>query len=243
VRLLRVAAGAGIAAFGLVVLWAIGLAPVPEGVTRRLAAFEAVFPGRWTGAEVERIACPPLSGLRLYVVCTDGCDGIWKVIGVRGFRTLALVNLNRMPPEPTEEVRRRFNREIAKEALRLDPGGAVDMIGCYLELAGLHPELVLTDAALAAVETARTGPRPEEAMRSLADGLDEPDALSRLTVTETPQGFESTFLYWDTASVGRPVLQMDYRLGRNGVLLGVRVREWSPTDGTVSGSTPGRPPT
>jgi len=118
VRLLRVAAGAGIAAFGLVVLWAIGLAPVPEGVTRRLSAFEAVFPGRWTGAEVERIACPPLSGLRLYVVCTDGCDGIWKVIGVRGFRTLALVNLNRMPPEPTEEVRRRFNREIAKEALR-----------------------------------------------------------------------------------------------------------------------------
>jgi len=243
VRLLRVAAGAGIAVLGLVVLWAFGLAPVPEGISRRLAAFEAVFPGRWTRAEVERVPCPPLRRLRLYVVCTDGCDGIWKVVGVRGFRTLPLINLNRMPPESAEDVRRRFNREVAKEALRLDPGEAVDMIGCYLGLAGLHPELVLTDAALAAVETAREGPRPEDAMKSVAEGLDGPDALSRLTVEETAQGFESSFRYWDTASAGRPVLEMDYRLGRNGVLLGVRVRERSPTGDTASGSTPGRPPT
>lgn len=242
-RALRLAAGGGLVILGLVLLWGLGIVQPPEGITRRLAAFQAVFPGRWTDAEVERIPCPPLLRLRLYVVCTEGCDGTWKVVGTRGLVVAPIVNLNRLPLEPAEETRRRLNREVAREALRLDAGGAAEMIGCYLRLEGLHPELILTDAALAAVDLARSDPRPEEAMLGIASSLDDPEALSRLHVAETPGGFESSFDYWDTGSAGRPVLRMEYRLRRDGALLDVRTRERQVTGGTASGNTPGIPPT
>jgi hypothetical protein len=234
-----VAAGAGLGLLLLLLLWTAGVVPPPEALASRVAAISAVFPGPAGDAEVQRIPCPPLRRLRLYVVCTDGCEGVWRIVAVRGLRPENLANLNRTPPEPAEESRGRISAAVEREGLRLDAAGAREMIGCYLRLDGLHPDLVLEESDHRSLEEARGD---DEAMRRVAEGLEDPGAIARVPVEETPEGFAARFLYWQTARADRPVLEIEYRLARDGQVLSVRARALSPGDGTASGSTPGTPP-
>lgn len=219
-----VAAGAVLALLAAVLLWGTGLVEPPEGLTRNIAAVSALYPGSIRGAEVERIPCPPLRRLRLYVVCTQGCADTWMIVGVRGLSPDNLANLGRVPAQPVEESRRRINAAVAKEGLRLDVEGAREMIGCYLRLEGFLPEFVLTPAALMSLEA--TG-GDEEEMRRVADGLDDPDAIRRIDPEKTLDGFRARLLYWEAARPGRPVLDLEYNLRENGVLRSLVAR---PTD-------------
>ncbi len=239
-RILRVLSGAALAAGALLLLWGTGLLPTPERIGRRVAAFAAVYPGPWRGADVERIPCPLLGRLRLYVVCTEECDGVWRIVGVRGLRADVLANPGRVPADPPEETRRRFNRAVSREGLRLDADGAREMIACYLAVDGLSSGLVLDPPDLVAVEGARGD---EDRLRDLVETLEASADPSRIPVVETEDGFESRFLYWNVASTEWPVVEIDFRLARGGAIRALRVRERPLTDGTASGSTPGTPPT
>ena len=210
-----VAAGALLAVFAAVLLWGTGLAAPPEGLTRKIAAVSALYPGSIEGADVERIPCPPLAHLRLYAVCTQGCSETWMIVGVRGLLPDNLANLGRVPPQPVGESRKKINAAVAAEGLRLDVDGAREMIGCYLRLEGFLPQLVLTPATLFALES--TGGDEDEMLR-LADSLDEPDALQRIDPERTLDGFRAGLIYWDVARPGRPVIEMDFDLDQNGVL-------------------------
>jgi hypothetical protein len=210
-----VAAGAILALLAVVLLWGTGLAAPPEELTRKIAAVSAIFPGSIRGAEVEQIPCPPLRRLRFYVVCTEECAGTWVIVGVRGLLPDNLSNPGRVPAQPLEEPRRRINEAIAAEGLRLDVDGAREMIGCYLRLEGLFPDLVLTPAALVALES--TG-GDEEEMRRVAQSLDAPDALMRIDPEKTLDGFRARLLYWNTSILGRPVLDLEFNLNEDGVL-------------------------
>ncbi len=240
-RVLRVTSGALLAVLVLLLLWAGRLLEPPEAVSRLSAIISAVYPGPTGAAVAERITCPPLRRLRLYAVCTEGCEGVWRIVGVRGLQATNLQNLNRLPPEAPEDVRRGFNAWIAREGLRLDAQGARQMIGCYMRLDALPPELILREADAVAVERARAS--GEEAMAALAESLDEPGALDRVAIEEGRDAFTARFLYWSTAEAGRPVLETVWRLARDGRLLSVEIRPRPAiTDGTASGSTPGTPP-
>jgi len=237
VRWLALLAGALVAILAVIVLWSTGVAEPPESVTRTIAAFSALYPQSIRNADIDRIPCPPLRRLRLYVVCTAGCEDTWVIVGVRGLWPDNLANPGRIPPQPVEESRKRIASAVAAEAMSLDQQGARDMIGCYLRLEGLLPVLVLAPADLAALETARGN---EDEMKRLAEGLDTPDALSRIEPEETGDGFRAHLYYWDTSRPGRPVLELDFNLERNGVVSSLDARE-SLRGGSVSGSTPGTP--
>lgn len=210
-----VAAGAILALLAVVLLWGTGLAAPPEGLTMKIAAVSAIYPGSIRRAEVERIPCPPLRRLRFYVVCTEGCAETWMIVGVRGLLPDNLSNPGRVPEQPVEESRRRINEAVAAEGLQLDIDGAREMIGCYLRLNGLLPELVMTPPALAALES--TG-GDEEEMRRVAESLDTPDALMRIDPEKTLDGFRARLLYWNTSLLGRPVLDLEFNLKEDGEL-------------------------
>ncbi len=239
-RLARILLGAVLAGSALVILWAAGIADPPEAVSRRLAIFSAVYPGPLGKAVAERIPCAPLRRLRLYVVCTEGCEGVWRIVAVRGLAAENLQSLNRVPPEPPEEIRARISAAVGREGLRLDVGGARELIGCYMRLDGMHPELVLLEPDWQAVEAARGN---EEALAAVAEALDEPSALSRVEVRETADGFASHILYWDAASPGRPVLELTWRLARDGRVLFFEAGPAPVRGGNGGGSIPGTPPT
>jgi hypothetical protein len=210
-----VAAGAILALLAAVLLWGTGLAAPPEGLTRRIAAMSAMDPGSSGEADVERIPCPPLERLRLYVVCTQGCAETWMIVGVRGLLPENLANLGRVPAQPVEESRRRINAAVAAEGLRLDVDGAREMVACYLRLEGFLPQLVLTPAALVALEA--TDGNEEDVLR-VGDSLDTPDAVTRIDPEKTLDGFTARLLYWDAARPGRPVLDLEFNLNQDGVL-------------------------
>lgn len=210
-----VAAGAILALVAAVLLWGTGLASPPEGLTRTIAAMSVLYPESIGGADVERIPCPPLKRLRLYVVCTQGCAETWMIVGVRGLVPDNLANLGRVPAQPVEESRRRINAAVAAERLRLDVDGAREMIGCYLRLEGFLPQLVLTPAALLALES--TNGDMQDDLR-VADSLDAPDAVTRIDPEKTLDGFSARLLYWDAARPGRPVLDLEFNLKEDGVL-------------------------
>jgi hypothetical protein len=216
-----VAAGAILALVAVLLLWGTGLAAPPEGLSRTIAALSALYPDSIRGAEVDKIPCPPLRRLRLYVVCTAGCAETWVIVGVRGLLPENLANLGRIPSQPAEESRRRINAAVAAEGLHLDADAAREMIGCYLRLEGFLPELVLTPAALVALEAAQGD---EVKMEHLAEGLDSPDALSRIDPGEREDGFTARLLYWDTARPGRPVLELEFELETSGVLRSLQAR-------------------
>ncbi len=239
-RLARVLLGAALGAFVLLILWITGTVDPPEAIARRLAAIAAVYPGPVGRAEVERIPCAPLRRLRLYVVCTAGCGEVWRLVAVRGLRAENLQNLNRIPAEPPEEARARVNEAIRRERLRPDVDAARELIGCYMLLDGMHPELVLLPADREAVERARGN---ESALAALADSLDEAAALSRIEVQKTVEGFASRFLYWDTTASGRPVLELDWRLGPDGSILFFEAHPAPIKDDTAVDSIRGSPPT
>jgi hypothetical protein len=240
-RILRVLSGALVGALGLVALWASSVLDPPESVSRFLAVISAVYPAPIGSAVVERIPCPPLRRLRLYGVCTGGCEEIWRIVGVRGLEAVNLENLNRQPAESQEDVRRVTNALVRQEGLRLDEEGARQMIGCYMRLDALRPELVLSEEGAAAVERARA--IGEEAMAKLAATLPASDEPAGVAVTVEPDGFTARFLYWSTAEAGRPVLETVWRLERDGRLRSVQA---SPrpafTDDNGPGSTPGTSP-
>jgi len=233
-----VAAGAALALLGVGILWAAALIDPPEGVSRALAVFSAVYPAPIRGAEVERIPCRALRHLRLYVVCSEHCENVWVIVGVRGLWPENLANLGRIPPQPVEESRARISDAVERDGLSLDRDGAREMMACYLRIEGRLPGLVLTPLDAIAVEQARDS---EEEMRRLADGLDSSDAASRIDPEESEDGFRARLLYWDTALPGRPVLEIALELQRNGVLRAIDVTE-PVTAGSAPGSTPGNPP-
>jgi len=233
-----VAAGAVLALAAIGALWATALVDPPESVSRALAIFSAVYPAPIRGAEAERIPCPPLRHLRLYVVCTDGCEETWVIAGVRGLWPENLANLGRIPPQPVEESRTRISRAVARDGLTLDREAAREMMACYLRIEGRLPGLILTPIDLVALEQARDS---DEKMRSLAERLDTEDGVSRIDPEEGADGYRARLLYWDTSLAGRPVIEIDLELQRNGVLRSIDVRE-SLRGGSAPGSTSGSPP-
>ena len=237
-RWIGVATGAGLAVVAVVILWATSLVDPPESLSRSLAVFSAVYPGPIRGAEVERIPCGALRHLRLYVVCTNGCEDTWVIVGVRGLWPENLANPGRIPPQPVEESRARISEAVARDRLSLDRGGAREMIACYLRIEGRLPGLVLTPLDLIALEAARDS---EEKMQRLAESLDAEDAVSRIDPVETEDGYRARLLYWDTSLPERPVLEIDLDMERNGVLRSIDVKE-SVRGGSAPGSTTGSPP-
>ena len=219
-RLTRLLQGMGLGLLLLGGLWYGGWVQPPEGLSRRMALFHAAFPGALGEAEVSRIDCPPLRRLRLYVVCTRDCEGIWRVVLVKGLRATTIANLGRMPPDPLSITRQRMNAAVGREAMRLDAGGAREMAACYLRLDGMRPELVLPEGRLEAVDEARR--EGEDAMRRLAESLDESGAASRIQIEPGALGFEADMLYWDTWHEGQPVLRIRMALARDGQLRGLR---------------------
>jgi len=194
--------------------WFGGWIEPPEPLARRVAVWAAIYPGPVGEAEVEPIPCPPLERVRLYVVCTKGCEDVWRLILVKGLQATMLANLGRIPAEDLATTRRRMNAAVGREALRLDPEGARAMVGCYLRLEGLEPGLVLPEGGFEAVQAARA--EGEEAMRAYAIGLADAGAVARIPIEPTAAGFESVMLYWDTFRDGHPVLRITMRLARDG---------------------------
>ena len=237
---LRVAAGVLLGCGLLLLFWIAGIVEPPEGLSRALAVLAATYPGPGGRATSERIACPPLPRLRLYVVCTDDCEGVWRIVGVRGLAATNLANLNKLPPDSPETLRRAANGAIAAEGLHLDVRGARGLIGCYLRLAGLHPERVLRDGDRDRLEEARAN---LATLTAFAESLGDEGGVERIPILETPAGFTSRFDYWDTASAGAPIVTMTWRLRRDGTIDLYRASPPPLTDDSESGNTPGKPPT
>lgn len=238
-RLLRLMVGVLLGSVALMLLWVFGFVEPPENLSRLLAVIAATYPGPGGAVTIERIPCRPMKRLRFYVVCTDDCEGVWRIVGVRGLVATTLANLNQLPPDPPEAMRRVANDAIAAERLELTGNGARELLGCYLRLGGLHPELVLTVEDLEVLGRARES---ERAMDSLAERLEAEGTLERISVREIPGGFGARFDYWDTDSPGRPVIEMTWGLRRDGTIELYSARERSLTDGNESGSTPDTPP-
>lgn len=233
------AAGVVAGAAAIVAAWGAGLVDPPERVSRALAVLSAAYPASPRDAFVERIPCPPLRSLRLYVVCTKECEEIWEVVGVRGLWTDNLAHPGRVPEQPIEESRARIAAAVAKEALALDVESAREMAVCYLRIEGWLPDLVLAPADRVALDQAR-GDDDAQA-RLAASFAAREDARSRIEVDPDGDGYRARLEYWDTSAWGRPVLGMTLALGANGVLRSFEIEE-RVTDGTGSGSTPGIPP-
>ncbi len=219
-RGVRVILGACLAGLVILGLWVTGILSPPEGLRRRVVAFVSVYPGSVSSAEVERVECEPLRVRRFYVACTKGCEGEWRLTGVTGLRVETLNNLNRIPREDEMEVRERINRFIALEGMNLDAAGARSMIACHMRLAGLYPELILTARDIDALELARGS---EEAMLLLDAGFDRA-VLETMSLREVGDAFQADFPYWDTGRAGKPVLDVTYRISRDGRLLDVQAR-------------------
>lgn len=213
-------------AFGFILVgaaWFGGWVLPPEGLSRWVAKFVSVYPRSSREAQVAPIECLPLKRLRLYTVCTRDCQEVWRVVLVKGLQVTTLANLGRIPPETVAVTRRRINMAVGREALHLDEEGAREMIACYLRLDGLPPELVLSDGGERQVAEARaTG---EEAMRALAERLDDGHSSERIPIERTPQGFESEMTYWDIHRAGQPVLKIAVAIARDGQIRGVRASQ------------------
>jgi len=232
------AAGALLALLGVGALWATALVDPPESLSRSLALRSALYPQSSAGAEIERIPCRALRHLRLYVVCTEECEETWVIVGVRGLWPENLANPGRIPPQPVEDSRARIAAAVARDRLSLDSTSAREMIACYLRLDGRLPSLVLGPLDRVAVEAARDS---EARMQALAESLDTDDAVSRIDPVESGDGFRAQVWYWDTGTDGRPVIEIDYDLARDGVLRSLEV-SGPTTGGSESGSTPDIPP-
>jgi len=224
-RLVRVLFGALLGFLLLFILWFSAVLQPPEGLSRRAASWAATATTEAGEAVTERIPCPVLRRLRLYVVCTDDCESIWRIVGVWGLQPSILSDLARIPPEREGVARRRINLAVAREALALEREGAREMFGCYMRLDGLDPALILPSGGRAGATSVR-GDGP--AMLDLARQLEGPDALARLEIKEGGGGFETSFAYWDTSIPGWPVVGITLRIADDGQLLDVDRRELEP---------------
>jgi hypothetical protein len=222
VRWLRLASGILLGAMLVGCFWFAGWLTPPETLQRRAAVWTTLYPLPTAGAEVDLIPCEPLRRVRFYVICTEGCDGVWRIVAVKGLQTTQLANLARTPPESVTATRRRFNEVIGAERVRPDDDGMRRMVAFYLRLEGLDPALLLGETDRLSVEETR--PKGEEALRDLAEAIAEGNPLERIPIERTAAGAEATVLYWETARSGWPVLEMRFKLAANGEVREVRVR-------------------
>jgi hypothetical protein len=225
--LLRLAFGALLGAAIVVVLWSLGWVEAPEVVVRRVAIFSTVYPAPRAGVTLTRVPCPPLEPARLFLVCTPGCETISRVILMRGLKATLLLDEARLPPESESVARQRINTVIRDQRLRLDADSAREMVACYVRLEGLSPELVLPPGGAESVEAARA--EGGAALQALADRLRQSDAVNRIEVTDTGEGFEARMLYWDTSRDGAPILSLGIRIAPNGEVRGVTAAPLAPS--------------
>ena len=218
---------AGLLLGGLLVgvAWYAGWVMPPEPLARRVGVWATLYPLSTKRAAVEPIPCEPLRRIRFYVVCTEGCDGVWRIFAMKGLRTIQLANLARIPPEGVTATRRRINDIVRAERVIVDDDQARLMVEFYLRLDGLATGRLLTEADRLAVEETRT--EGEEALKALADTIAEGDALARIPIERGEAGIHSTLLYWDTSRRGWPVLEIAFRLGGFGEVRDLRVRQLS----------------
>jgi hypothetical protein len=225
VRWIRLVFGIVLGAMLLGCFWFAGWITPPESLQRRAALWATLYPPPEEPAEIDPIPCAPLTRARFYVICTEGCDGIWRIVAVHGLETTQIANLARTPPESVIATRRRINEVVRAERLRPDDDEARALIDLYLRLEGLVPARLLDEADRLAVEETR--PKGEEALHDLADAIAEGNPLARIPIERTAEGMESTLLYWHTARAGWPVLEMRFNLAANGEVREVRVRSLS----------------
>jgi len=210
--------GAGLGLLLVGILWFGAILQPPEQLSRHAAIWAAGATGDRGPANADRIPCPLLKKLRFFVVCTDDCESIWRIVGVWGLQPRVLSDPGRVPPEREGVARRRINTAIVREGLTLDLEKAHEMIGCYMRLEGLEPELILPVGGRADVTRARAN---NEAMSDLYHQLDHPEALSRLDVSESGGEFVTRFEYLDASIPGWPVVGINVRIAADGRMLGV----------------------
>jgi hypothetical protein len=223
--------GLGVGLFLVAGAWYGGWVPPPESLQRRLAAFEAVYPGPVREAEVLPVPCPLLKRVHFYQVCTGGCREVSRLVAVKGLQTWFLVNLSRIPAESVSVTRGRINHVVAREGLHLDEDGVRRMSEFYLELEGLFPQMVVSQGEVEQIDAARPG--GDEALAALMDRIDgDADGTSgegagrggvdRIEVEKRPDGFEATMFYWDTSRSGAPVLRLRLRMAPDGQVRDLR---------------------
>ena len=224
-RWIRLVFGVVLGAMLVGCFWFAGWLTPPESLQRRAALWATLYPLPAAAAEIDVIPCAPLKRVRFYVICTEGCDGIWRIVAVQGLETTQIANLARTPPESVTATRRRINEVVRAERLRPDDDEARGLIDFYLRLEGLAPARLLDEADRLAVEETRS--QGEEALHDLADAIAAGNPLARIPIDRTAEGMESTLLYWHTARAGWPVLEMRFRLAADGEIREVRVRSLS----------------
>lgn len=227
-RLIRLLAGLLLGALFVGGSWYAGWVTPPESVARRVGLWAMLYPASTDGAAIEPIPCAPLRRLRFYVVCTDGCEGVWRIFAMKGLRTFPLVNFLRTPPESVPATRRRINDLVTRERTSVTDDQARQMVEFYLLLDGLTSARLLTEADRLAVEETR--PEGEEALKALADTIALGDASARIPIDRDDRGIVSTLLYWDTSRRGWPVLEMRFRLGGYGEVRDLKVRQLSTSE-------------
>jgi hypothetical protein len=212
----------------------------PQALQRRLAAFEAVYPGPVGEAKVIPIPCPLLKRVRFYQVCTAECRDVSRLVAVKGLRTWFLVNLSRIPSESLAITRGRINHVVGREGLHLDEAGVRRMSEFYLRLEGLFPELVVSQGEAEQIDATRDA--GYEALGNLMDRItDDADAtgandadrggVERIDVDRRPDGFEATMLYWDTSRAEAPLMRLRLRLAPDGQVRDLRGVILSQPDG------------
>jgi len=228
VRIARLLAGLLLGGMLVGIAWFAGWITPPESLARRVALWATLYPASTAGGVIEPIPCEPLPRVRFYVVCTEECEGVWRIAAVKGLRTIQLANLARTPPESVPVTRRRINTIVRGERVLVTDDQARRMVEFYLRLEGLAPARLLDEADRGAVEETRT--EGEEALQALAARIAEGDPLERIPIERDGGGLRSTLLYWDTARRGWPVVEMSFRMGGFGDVLDVRVRQLSSSE-------------
>jgi hypothetical protein len=227
----RLLLGLGIGLLLLAGAWSGGWVPPPESLQRRIAAFEAVYPGPVREATVIPIPCPLLKRLRFYQVCTADCREVSRLVAVKGLRSWLLVNLSRIPSEALSVTRGRINHVVGREGLHLDDDGVRRMSEFYLKLDGLFPQLVVSPGEAEQIDATRD--QGDEALGNLMDRIaGDPDApggngagrggLERIAVTRRSDGFEAAMLYWDTSRAGSPLMRLRLRMAPDGQVRDLR---------------------
>lgn len=211
--------------------WSGGWVQPPEGLQRRLAAFEAVYPGPMGETKVIPILCPLLKRVRFYQVCTAECRDVSRLVAVKGLRTWFLVNLSRIPSESLAVTRGRINHVVGREGLHLDEDGVRRMTEFYLRLEGLFPELVVSPGEAEQIDATRDA--GYEALGALmeritgdtddtgANGADR-GGVERIDVDRRADGFEATMLYWDTSRAEAPLMRLRLRMAPDGQVRDLR---------------------
>jgi hypothetical protein len=223
--------GLGVGLLLVAAAWSGGWVQPPEALQRRLAAFEAVYPGPVGEAKVIPIPCPLLKRVRFYQVCTAECRDVSRLVAVKGLRTWFLVNLSRIPSESLTVTRGRINRVVGREGLRLEEDGVRRMTEFYLKLDGLFPELVVSPGEAEQIDATREA--GYEALGELMDritgdsdgsGANGADrgGVERIEVERRADGFEATMLYWDTSRAEAPLMRLRLRMAPGGQVRDLR---------------------